>query len=55
MTEVATYQLLDGKLASNAIRERIAKEAAEKMGGKISVNSDPLIQTRFTLEIPNRS
>jgi methylenetetrahydrofolate dehydrogenase (NADP+) / methenyltetrahydrofolate cyclohydrolase len=29
MTGLATYQLLDGRHASNAIRERIAKEAAE--------------------------
>ena len=29
MAEVSTYQLLDGKTASNAIRGRIAKEAAE--------------------------
>ncbi len=29
MSEVATYQLLDGKLASNAIREVIAKEAVK--------------------------
>jgi 5,10-methylene-tetrahydrofolate dehydrogenase/methenyl tetrahydrofolate cyclohydrolase len=29
MTKVATHQLLDGIRASNAIRERIAQEAAE--------------------------
>lgn len=33
----------------------IAKEATEKLGGKISVSSDPGIGSRFTIEIPNRA
>lgn len=45
----------DEKNVGSGIGLYIAKEATEKMGGKISVTSDPLIQTRFTLEIPNRS